>query len=457
VVRFGFWIPRVQEVTLDGRVLVFALGATLTAGLVAALAPAVCASRVPIRALIGNQRGAVQGGRNLPGGLLVSCEVALALILLTGGGLLLRSFRAVLSQDLGYDPAGVIAADVALPPPEYRQDTQRPVAFWDELLRRTRELPGVAAAGLANWIPTGTGGSTFLEFEGRAASRAGAGYRIASDDYFESLRIPVVAGRVFDSRDTPAGERVVVINRQFADAFWPGENPIGKRTRAVSMEGFQPGGAPWLTVIGVVEGVRHWAFERAPQPEMFVLYRQIPSQLTSMTLIVRTGVGTAAQLTRALRGQLRALDPGVGADIGRLEERVEALLSERRLTLSLLGAFANLALLLSAIGVYGLMSFAVARRTHEIGVRSALGASRYGLLGLVLGNAFRVVIAGALAGLLGAYWLTRLMSAMLFETSAADIISYGAAALVILFVSMLAALIPAWRASRSDPLIALRS
>jgi len=453
--RAAAWIPRAHEVSIDARILGFAFAATVLAGALAALAPVIRSARLSIRARAGAQRGIVAGGRSLPGAVLVTAEVALALMLLTAGGLLWRSFRSVLSQDLGYE-ANVIAADLALTPAAYRQDRARQLAFWDELLRRTRELRGVTGAGLANAIPTGTAAPTFIEVEGVDVGRAAAGYRITSDDYFDVLRIPLLAGRWFDRRDTEQGPRVVLVNQRFAEAFLAGANPLGQRIRASSSEGFLQGNAPWLTVIGVVGNVRHWSFESEPEPELYVLHRQAPASLAAMTLVVRATAGVAAALGPAVRAEIRALDAGVGADIAVLNDRVRAIVGGRRLTMSVIHVFAAIALALAAIGVYGLISFAVSQRTRELGVRAALGANQSGLLRMILGSALRILLAGAAIGMAGALALSQLMAALLFGIGPVDGVSYGIAALVILSVTLAAAFVPAWRASRLDPLISLR-
>jgi predicted permease len=454
--RAGAWIPRVQEISVDGRVLAFASLATLLAGLLAALAPALRSSRASIRELVGHQRGAVRGGRNLPGAVLVTCEVALALMLLTGGSLLWRSFRAVLSQELGYDATGVVTADLALTPAEYRGDRDRQLAFWNELLRRTRDVQGVGEAGLANAIPTGGGAPTFVEIEGLDVGRAAAGYRITSDDYFRVLRIPLLVGRGFDARDTREGPRVAIVNQRFVDVHLRGVNPLGHRVRAASSEGFGASSAPWLTVIGVVGNVRHWSFEAEPDAELYVLYRQTPAQITAMTLVARTSAGGLTSVGPTLRSQVRSMDPGVGADIATLQERVRMMVGERRLTMSIINLFAAIALTLAAVGVYGLISFAVSQRTREIGVRAALGAGQPGLVRLILSSALRVLGLGAALGLAGALALGRMMGALLFGVGTTDILSFGTAAFVLLVVTLSAAAVPAWRASRLDPLEALR-
>jgi predicted permease len=452
---FAAEIPRAREISTDLRVLAFALAATLASGLIAGVAPAVKVSGVGLRTLVGG-RGTVRGGRNVPGAALVAGEVALAFVLLAGGGLLLRSFRAVISQDLGYDANGVVVAEISLAAPKYAKDEAERILYWERLLERMRGLPGVHAAAVALWIPTGMGTTTFVDIEGVSGGRPGAGYRIVSDDYFRALDVPLLAGRMFDTGDTHGSGRVALVNRQFVERYWPDGSALGRRIRASSMEGAGEGGPQWLTVVGVVGDVRHWSFEEEAEPEMYVLYRQLPAELWSMHALVRGDPARAGALREAVRREAQALDPALAVDVSLLEERVGSMLRARRLTMSLLAAFGALALLLAAIGVYGLLSFAVAQRTAEIGVRAALGARQSGIVRLMLGSALRVVALGLAAGLLGAFWLTRLLTSLLFDVNPLDPVSFAGAAAVLTGASVAAASVPALRASRVDPLDALR-
>lgn len=449
-------IPRAAEITIDVRVVAFAVATTLLAALIATVGPALKVSGVSLRALIGNDRGAVRGGRTLPGAGLVAAELALAVSLLTGGALLVRSFRAVLSQELGYDTRGVLTADLALSSGTYVNDIGARLAYWDRLLQRVRAIPGVEAAGAANWIPTGSGGSSFIELEGVRGGRPGAGYRVVTEDYFRALGVPLLAGRLFEMRDVAGAERVALVNRRFADTYWPGLNPVGRRVRALSMEDHLPGRAPWLTVIGVVDDMRHWGPEREHQPEMYVLHRQVPTMVWVMTAVVRVDPARIGALRESVRAEIAALDRTVAVETQLLADRVSALREERRLVMSLLTGFAALAVALACIGLYGLLSFAVAQRTREIGVRAALGARQTRIVRLMMANALRVVALGTVAGLLGAAWLTRLMSALLFGVTPGDWVSYAASATILVIVATFAALVPAWRAARLDPLTALR-
>jgi putative ABC transport system permease protein len=361
-----------------------------------------------------------------------------------------------LDRDLGYDARGVVTAEIVLAAPRYREEPARRLLFWETLLGRTRTAPGVDVVSVANWVPAGFGGVSFVQLEGESSDRS-AGYRVVSDEYFSAIDVPLLTGRMFESADGFGTERVAVVNRTLAARFWPGENPVGKRMRASSMEVEVPGGAPWLRVIGMVADVRHFGYETEPTSELFVLYRQLHTSLTSaMALVVRSPPERVNDLLRSLPGIVRSIDPALAAEVLPLESRIGSLVATRRLVMALLTVFSALALLLSAIGIYGLVSFAVAQRTREIGVRAALGARQSGILRLMWWNALRVVLAGAAVGVAGAFALTRLMQSMLFEVQAGDPLTFALALLVLLLASSLAALVPSVRAARLDPLVALR-
>jgi putative ABC transport system permease protein len=268
--------------------------------------------------------------------------------------------------------------------------------------------------------------------------------------------MPVLSGRTFEARDGDGGERTVVINQTMAERYWPGENPLGRRVRARSMETQRDGSpAPWLTIIGIVGDVRTYGLESDARAEMYVSFRQRPGWTASMITVVR-GTGPAARLSSELRRRGRAVDPQVPLDVGTLDDLLQNTLATRVLTLSLLSAFAAIALLLAAIGIYGVLAYAVSQRTRELALRAALGAPRAALLGLVLGAGMRVVGVGILVGIAGAIALTRVLETMLVDVAPRDPWSYGAAVAVLLAVSVVAILVPARRATRLDPMLALQ-
>lgn len=454
-------LPRADAVRVDGTVLAFSAAMVLLAGIGSGLVPSwrVLNHAAP-RSLLGG-RGTVRGGRGLPGAALVAVQFGLAIVLLTGAGLLLRSFESLLSRDLGYDPEGVVTAQVALDVARYSWDVDPRPVFWDRLEPQLRALPGARAVAFANWIPTGTTGTGFIAIEGRPESKQdGAAYRVVSRDYFEAMRMPLLEGRAFQPTDRAGSGRVAVISRTMAQRYWPGESALGRRVKALSMEAGLGNGpeAEWITVIGVVGDVRHGNWEEDPDEVMYVLLDQAPVfWARSLYALVRGTPARAGALADAVRREIRDIDPLLASDIALLEDMLGGTLAERRVITSVLGAFGVIALALAAIGIYGLLSFSVARRTHEIGVRAALGATRGRILGMVLGRAVVIVSFGAAAGLLASFWVTRLLETQLVDVTPTDPLAFGLAVLVLAATALAAALLPALRAARLDPQSALRS
>ncbi|MGQ0647007.1 MAG: ADOP family duplicated permease [Gemmatimonadaceae bacterium] len=452
-------LPLGSTVVVDVRVLLFTLGVATIAGLLTGLVPALLASRAtPSSAIEGGTRGSVGGGRGLPGRVLVGAEIAMALMLVTGAGLLVQSLRSVLARPLGFETRGVVTAEITLGGPRYSNDSAAVLAYWENLLQRLGSVPGIRSAGVANWVPLVRGGTGLIEIADRDIPDATAGYQMVSDRYFEALGIPLRAGRGFSGIDQPGSERVALINQRMADRYWPGESPLGRRVRATSMEPGFNGNSPWLTVVGVVGDVRQFGYETDVAPAMYVLYRQLPSwRIGTLTAVVRGGGGSDVPLMEAVRQQVSALDVGIPADLAFLDAHAARVTASRRFAMLAVAAFGVLALVLASLGVYGVLSFAVARRRREMAVRAALGADRAMLLRLVLGSGARVVVAGIGAGVLGAFFLTSLLRSMLFEVSPRDPAVLSGAAVVIAAIGMLAALIPARRATRIEPMETLRN
>jgi len=444
-------LPRAGEIGVNGPVLAFAVILSVTVGLVVGVAPVFQVARARLYETISTGGRSTSGKRSaLSRDALIGLELALAIVLLVGAGLLIRSFGVVLGRDIGFEAEHAVAAELSLPPVEY--SGRRAVQFYDQLLPSLRHLPGVTAVGATNYLPLGSSATGFIEVEGQGDRGEGAGYRVITDDYFKAMGVPVLRGRAFGTADDSGTTRVTIVNRQMAERFWPGQDPIGKRLKAKSMEWKD---TPWLTVIGVVGNVRHWGLEAEPAAEHYVLYRQRPEFTLTMAVVVRGG--DASQTMRGVRDRLRALDRNIPVDLGTLGARVDRSLGERRFIMTLLVAFGALALALAAVGVYGVLSFTVAQRTREIAVRMALGAERRRVLGLVVGHVLRVSIIAAVVGLLAARAVSRLMSALLFEVSPADPRTYVAVTLLLVAVALLAAYIPARRAAGVDPMLTLRS
>lgn len=453
-VRAAEFLPRADEIGLDPRTLAFAAAITVGAGVVSGLLPALRASGTRLRDE--GSRGGVRGGRRLPAAFLVGAELALALVLLHGTALLVRSFAALVSRDLGFRTENVVSAQVPLIAREYADDAVRE-RFWDQLRLQLERIPEIEAVAYASAVPGDGGGTGFIEVAGFTGENYGAGYRVVSAGYLELLDVPLLRGRMFDDTDRTGSRRVVVINRTMAEDYWPDGNALGGQVRALSMEG-HVGEPEWLTVIGVVGDIRHYGYEFPARAEMYVLDRQVPYWTRALFLVVR---GTESADETALLGgiarTIRTLDPTLAADYATLEQRVFANVAERRFVTVLLAIFAALAVLLAAVGLYGLLAFAVARQSREMGVRAALGARRSGLIRLVLGRAVRILAIGAVAGLLGAIALARVIRSFLVGVAADDVPATVAAVGVLLAVGLIAALVPAWRAARADPLEALRA
>jgi putative ABC transport system permease protein len=453
--RWGAQIPRAAEISIDGRVFAFTLAVALVAGALAGVLPAIRVSRIaPNAVLASGSRTSVSGGRGLAGAWLVGAEIALALVLLTGAGLLVRSFRSLLGRGVGID-TNVATVNVPLGGPRYATDSVRRAEYLTSLVDTYRAMPGVRAVGLTSFVPLGLTGQGFVDIEGQSLGSEDAVYRVVNGGFFAAMGLHLFIGRVFGPQDGAATSRVVVINRKMASMYWPGQNPIGRRVRARSMERKAQGPADWLTIIGVVSDLRTYGLESDLRPEMYTLYTQVPSWTHAMTALVR-GIGSSRRLLPELRRRARAIDPHVGIDTGTIDELLSATLAPRVLTMSLLTTFAVVAVLLAAFGIYGVLSYSVAQRTRELAVRAALGADRRRLLMLVATSGFRVVLAGGLAGLIAAFWLTRSLTTMLVDVTPTDPLTVALAALTLFVVASFAIAIPALRATRLNPMIALQ-
>jgi len=447
-------LPRADEIGVDVRVFGFTLVVSLGAGILFGLIPALQASRTDLNeTLKEGGRSSGGGGHNRFRGLLVISEIALALLLLVGAGLLARSFVRLMSVDPGLDPRNVLTMDIMLPRGKYQPPQQ--AAFFQQLLERLRALPGVQSAGAVYPLPlSGAEEGMGFGIEGRPPATPGerrnAGPRWVSPDYFKALKIQLLKGRVFTESDGAEAPLVLVINEAMARQYWPNEDPIGGRV-AFNGLGNQP---IWREIVGVVKDVRHTALDTESKPQMYFPFTQFPSPF--MTLVARTD-GDPLSLVAAARSQVQAIDRDQPiSNIHTMEELLAKSVSQRRFNLLLLAIFAGVALLLAVVGIYGVMSYSVEQRTHEIGVRMALGGGAADVLRLLLGQGMKLVAIGVAIGLAAAFGLTRLISALLFDVRATDPVTFVTLALLLTVVALLACYIPARRATKVDPIVALR-
>jgi predicted permease len=457
VLHWSGELPRIGEIRLDPWVVAFAAGISLGSSLATGLVAGRQAAAPELVGLVAaGGRSQVRGGRGLPGGALLVAEVALSLVLLAGAGLTIRTLGVLIGRDLGFDP-DVVTVDATLSNDRYLHSPDRTVAFWDRLIASLEATPGIALAGVSNWIPLENAGTSAVEVEHGTGHCAEAGYRVVSEHYHRALAIPLMAGREFGPTDGATTERVALINRRAAAECWPGQDPIGKRLKAPSFEAWPNGGtAPWITVVGVVGDLRQWGPDSDPGAEVYVLFRQIPTYAFGMTAVVR-GSGPAARLTGPVGDVARGIDPSVALEVGTLEQTLADRLSPRRLVMTVLSGFGGLALLLTAIGLYGLLSYSVSQRGREIALRAALGAGRADLLRTVVADGMRLVLAGVGLGLGAAAIATRFMGSVLVGVVPLDLRAFGAAVAILLGAAIVAILIPAIRGIRLDPTTVLQA
>ncbi|HEV2424602.1 MAG TPA: FtsX-like permease family protein, partial [Terriglobia bacterium] len=460
--------PGLSSAHLNSGVLGFTLLLSLLTGITFGLVPALTASRVDINhSLKETGRSSTASARTRGRlGLLVSWELALAVVLLAGAGLLIKTFVALTHVDMGIDPRNVLTMWVSLSSPQYAKRA-REVEFFKELLKKVEALPGVTSAAVLDGgglPPDGGNGYSFL-IAGRptppASEYPDAVNRVISRDYFRTMGIQLLRGRLFTESDDAGSPNVAVINERMARDYWPEDDPIGSqltfpyiemapdsRTRTESAVRF--------TIVGVVKNVKNRGLEVQPDEEVYVLYTQEPTYSVPRMLLVKSSVESGS-LVSAIRSQVEALDPAqpIG-DIATLDEIVTQARAGSRFPMVLLVLFAGLALMLAAVGIYGVMSYSVGQRVHEIGIRIALGADRSDVLGLVVGQGAKLAAIGVGMGLAAALSLTWLMSKVLFGVRPQDPLTFVAVILILIAVAVFATYVPARRATNVDPIIALR-
>ncbi|MCA1615988.1 MAG: ABC transporter permease [Acidobacteria bacterium] len=446
-------IPRADAVTLDGRVLGFTLLVSALTGLLFGVAPALLQARTdPNESLKEGGRGGSAGARShrLHSALVV-LEVALSLVLLIGAGLLLRGFVRLRNVETGLDPRGVLTMQVALSSTRYATPPQQAV-FYDQVLQRVKSLPGVTAAGATTRLHLDEAGGGVLFFpEGQpdlGPENPQARLRVVSPQYFQALSIPLVRGRPFDERDNAAGQRVMLINESMARKYFPGQDPLGKRI-TYTLDRIT------CEVVGVVRDVKTSVTEAQAREEIYVPYAQ--RSVPNMTLVVRGASADPAGLARDVRREVQAVDAEQPvANLRTMEQVISASVVQPRFTATLLLVFAGVALVLASIGIYGVMSYSVTERTREFGILMAVGAQPRDVLRMVLGQGLKLAAVGVVIGLLATVPLTRVLISQLYGMSAADPVTFAGVSLLLLAVALLACYVPALRATKVDPIIALR-
>jgi putative ABC transport system permease protein len=451
----GQSIPRADEVVIDTRVLLFTLSLSVIIGLVFSVLPAVQASGLNPNQFLkeGAKPGTAGKSGNRLRGLLIVIQVALALVLTIGAGLLTRSFLTLLSVDPGFEPKKVLTFELFLSPKKY--GPAQGAGFYQQLAEKLDALPGVDAAGAVNALPLGGGEFTWTFFiEGRQPPDAPLGrvdYRVVTPDFFRTIGVPLKRGRIFTEQDGQEATPVGIINEAMARRYWPDEDPIGKRFRMQAPINVMP----WTTIVGIVGDVKHAGLDQDPSPAVYRPHQQNPR--IDMTVVMRTQ-SEPLTLANSARNQVREMDKDL--PISNLREYtyfVSKSVAQRRFAMLLLTGFASLALLLALFGIYGVLSYSVSLRTQELAIRQALGARSRDVMALVVKQGMSLVLVGIIIGLTTAFGVTRVMTNMLYEIKPLDLTTFVTVAFLISSVAALACYLPARRASRVDPMVALRS
>ena len=446
-------LPRLNEIGVDGRVLSFTFLVSFMTGIVFGIMPALRASRVDLNGVLKDSgRNSSSAGQHRARDLFVVVEVALSLVLLIGAGLLVRSYGHIQSASPGFNPQNVLSFRLSLPNSKYKGPAV--TNFYKQLTERIKALPGVEDVGTTYSLPMSSVALAWgpITIEGYVPKNSAdfimSNERFVSPGYFSAMGVPLVKGRLFDARDVKDAQQTVIVNENLAQRFWPNQDPLGRRLERGDKE-------PWRTVVGVVRDTKEFSFDNEPPISIYHPHEQFP--IGTMFLVVRSTVD-ASTLTSSVTKEIRALDPELPAfEFKTMEQRLSETLSRRRFSTFLLGVFAIVALMLAAIGIYGVMAYSVTQRTQEIGIRMALGAQPGKIMMMVVRHSFILVVLGVVIGLGGAFALTRVMSSLLYGVSATDAVTFTAPALVLGVIALLASYFPARRAASVDPTVALRN
>ena len=452
-------IPRLAELRIDRGVLLFASALSLVTGIAFGLAPALQATKLDLNDALkeGGKDTRGGGGRQRVRSILIVSEIALSFVLLIGAGLMIKSFWRLMQVDPGFNPENTLTMVVTLPTTRYAEPG-RQVAFFQQAVERVSNLPGVGAAGVTTDIPLFGGNSTGFNVEGRPPYAPGqrplVEYRSVSPGYFQAMGIPLLRGRTFSEQDRGDAPGVVIINETLARRYFPGEDPLGRRL------GFS-GPTDWREIVGVARDTRNYGLDEEVKPEAYMPYTQsapsyLAGSISGMILVVRTA-SDPQNMSAPVKREVQGLDSNLPVyNIKTMEQHLAESIAQRRFNMLLLAVFAGVAVLLAAVGLYGVMSYMVSQRTHEIGLRMALGAQARDILRMAVRQGLVLIIIGIGVGLAGALALTRVMSGLLYGVGATDPATFAAIVLLLAFVSLIACYIPARRATRVDPLIALK-
>jgi len=458
LVRLGPDIPRLQDTSIDPRVISFTLVLSLATGVIFGMAPAFQGSRIDLNETLKESgiRAPAGSGRGRTRSLLVITEMALALMLLISAGLFIQSFMRLQKVDPGFNPHGVLTAYIMLPSSKYTEP-RRQAAFFKEVINRIEALPGVEAVGGASSMPlTGTNDAGYFRIEGIPERRAGdplieAEQPKITPGYIRAMEIPVLMGRSFNWADNENSPQVVVVSEALVQLYWPNEDPIGKR---LSINNDSDGKPVWRQIVGVVKDVKHDGLAKQPRPVIFSPLLQYPVPYTILAIRTHTD---PSSLSPAIRRAVTAVDSEQPIfRINTMERFISDSVSDSRFQTQLLTVFAAVALALAAVGIYGVVGYSVNQRTHEIGIRLALGARQRDVLKMVVKQGMELATTGVVIGLAGAFALTRLMKDFLFGVNASDPLTFGVIALILTLIALLACYFPARRATKVDPLVALR-